>query len=133
MRLPFIVDHDDRDRLTEGTVTAFQTILGVYFDFVQREKFAKLKKLRKSQANLPMAEYRTNLIETLKNNQVVIVAGDTGCGKSTQVRDNSLKLLFWSYIYHKYFVALKGTRISSPRCNVAPDSFENRVSIGSSL
>ena len=101
-RYDFLSDHDDRDRLTEGTVSAFQTILGVYFDFVQREKFAKLKKLRKSQANLPMAEYRTSLIETLKNNQVVIVAGDTGCGKSTQVRGNELKLLVLSYIYHKY-------------------------------
>ena len=78
-------DREDRDRLNEDTVSAFQTILGVYFDFVQREKFAKLKKLRKSQASLPMAEYRTELIDTLKDNQVVILAGDTGWGKSTQV------------------------------------------------
>ena len=36
-------------------------------------------------------------------------------------------------IYLSQICCKKGTRISSPRCNVAPDSFENRVSVGSSL
>jgi len=37
------------------------------------------------QANLPVAQYKEEIIETVKNEKVVIIAGDTGCGKSTQI------------------------------------------------
>ena len=66
-------------------VTQFQTILSTYINFLQKEKLAKLKKLREGQANLPIAEYKEQILEKLRDNQVLIVAGDTGCGKSTQV------------------------------------------------
>ena len=66
-------------------VEQFRTILGVYLNFLQREKFSKLRKLRASQASLPIADYREEIISSLRDHQVVIVAGDTGCGKSTQV------------------------------------------------
>jgi hypothetical protein len=39
-------------------VKEFQKILSLFVDFLQKEKFAKLKKLRESQANLPIAEFR---------------------------------------------------------------------------
>lgn len=42
-------------------------------------------KLRIDQSVLPIANFRTELLSTLSKHQVVIVAGDTGCGKSTQV------------------------------------------------
>ena len=78
------VDYSD-EILTEEMVSEFQTILGSFIDFLQKDKFTKLKKLRQSQANLPIAEYRQEILETLEKNQVIIIAGDTGCGKSTQV------------------------------------------------
>ncbi len=86
-RIPFQDDeyYDRRSILTEEAVSEFQNILALYIDFLQKEKFAKLRKLREAQANLPIAEFRQNILETLEQNQVVIVAGDTGCGKSTQV------------------------------------------------
>ncbi|KAJ7706044.1 P-loop containing nucleoside triphosphate hydrolase protein [Mycena rosella] len=34
---------------------------------------------------LPIAEYRDEIIETLENSQVLVLSGETGCGKSTQV------------------------------------------------
>ena len=86
-RIPF-QDRDrrsDDDYLSEAAVSEFSHILTLYLDFLQREKFNKLKKLRRNQADLPIAEYRNEIIEKLKENQVIIVAGDTGCGKSTQV------------------------------------------------
>ena len=58
-------------------VTQFQTILSTYINFLQKEKFAKLKKLREGQANLPIAEYKEQILEKLRDNQVLIVAGDT--------------------------------------------------------
>jgi len=82
-RLPF--RDDPREGLSESKVMKFRSIVSIYIDFLQREKFNRLKKLRKSQANLPIAEYREKILDTLESEQVLIVAGDTGCGKSTQV------------------------------------------------
>jgi len=71
--------------LTLDMLTEFQHILQIFINFLQKEKMAKLKKLRTSQSNLPIAEYKQQILDTVEENQVVIVAGDTGCGKSTQV------------------------------------------------
>ena len=80
-----VQDDEYEEILTEEMVSEFQTILGTYIDFLQKDKFNKLKKLRQSQANLPIAEYRQEILDSLEKNQVIIIAGDTGCGKSTQV------------------------------------------------
>ncbi|XP_035720217.1 probable ATP-dependent RNA helicase DHX34 [Vespa mandarinia] len=71
--------------LTKGLLLKFKYIISLYLDFKQKEKFTKLKKLRETQANLPVAQYKNEIIETIKQERVVIIAGDTGCGKSTQV------------------------------------------------
>ncbi|EDX16706.1 GD24459 [Drosophila simulans] len=63
----------------------FRHILLVYLDFRQTEKFQRIRKLRQTQRNLPIARFRKDLREALDTSRVVIVAGDTGCGKSTQV------------------------------------------------
>ena len=52
-------------------------------------QFSKLRKIKGDQENLPIFKYREKIIEAVKSNQVVIVAGDTGCGKSTQVTTKS--------------------------------------------
>ena len=54
-------------------------------------------KLKKDQANLPISHFREQIVDAVSNNQVVIIAGDTGCGKSTQVIGNIL--LFNKYYY----------------------------------
>ena len=94
-RIPYQDYDDKRNLLSPSMVEEFRQILTLYLDFLQKEKFAKLKKLRESQANLPIAEYRTEILKQVKDSQVVIVAGDTGCGKSTQVR---LKRLYYLLI-----------------------------------
>ncbi|XP_075158429.1 putative ATP-dependent RNA helicase DHX34 isoform X2 [Haematobia irritans] len=63
----------------------FQEIMLIYLDFKQKERFAKIKKLRKTQQNLPIYKYKSLLKTSLNETRVLIVAGDTGCGKSTQV------------------------------------------------
>ncbi|KZC06163.1 putative ATP-dependent RNA helicase DHX34, partial [Dufourea novaeangliae] len=73
------------EALTNKQLLKFQNILILYSDFKQKEKFTKLKKLRESQANLPVSQYKNEIIESVKSERVVIIAGDTGCGKSTQV------------------------------------------------
>ncbi len=48
-------------------------------------QYARLVKIRKDQHNLPIYQYKEKIIEAVRQYQVVVVAGDTGCGKSTQV------------------------------------------------
>ncbi|XP_050459020.1 probable ATP-dependent RNA helicase DHX34 [Cataglyphis hispanica] len=72
-------------QLTKLRLLKFRDVIVLYLDFKQKEKFSKLKKLRDTQANLPVARHKDEIIEMVKKEKVVIVAGDTGCGKSTQV------------------------------------------------
>lgn len=71
--------------LTESRLLQFRDVILLYMDFKQKEKFGKLKKLRDTQANLPVAQYKEEIVEMVKMEKVIIVAGDTGCGKSTQI------------------------------------------------
>ncbi|XP_017089101.2 probable ATP-dependent RNA helicase DHX34 isoform X1 [Drosophila bipectinata] len=63
----------------------FRQLILIYLDFRQKEKFQRIRKLRQAQRSLPIARFRCDLREALDNSRVLIVAGDTGCGKSTQV------------------------------------------------
>ncbi|XP_040903077.1 probable ATP-dependent RNA helicase DHX34 [Toxotes jaculatrix] len=56
-----------------------------FLDFSQRQSFGKLAKLCREQKNLPIFQYRDRIVELVRSHPVVVVAGDTGCGKSTQV------------------------------------------------
>ncbi|KAM9359030.1 putative ATP-dependent RNA helicase DHX34 [Symphorus nematophorus] len=56
-----------------------------FLDFSQRQSFGKLAKLRREQKSLPIFQYRDRIVELVRRHPVVVVAGDTGCGKSTQV------------------------------------------------
>ena len=42
--------------------------------------------------DLPIAERREELLQTIRDNQVVVVAGETGSGKSTQLPKMCLEL-----------------------------------------
>ncbi|KAL4468705.1 hypothetical protein ABPG74_005208 [Tetrahymena malaccensis] len=44
--------------------------------------FSKLQKERK---NLPIFKHRQGLLDKIKSNQISVIAGETGCGKTTQI------------------------------------------------
>lgn len=48
-------------------------------------QWAKIKRLKRDRENLPIAAFRQQLLNELSRQQVLVIAGDTGCGKSTQV------------------------------------------------
>lgn len=73
------------NELSREEFLEFKSIILFYIDFCQKQKFSKLVKLKKDQANLPISNFKEQIIDALGSNQVVIIAGDTGCGKSTQV------------------------------------------------
>uniref|UniRef100_A0A8C3WLY8 Probable ATP-dependent RNA helicase DHX34 n=1 Tax=Catagonus wagneri TaxID=51154 RepID=A0A8C3WLY8_9CETA len=66
-------------------VSEFRQALLHYLDFGQKQAFGQLAKLQRERAALPIAQYGDRILQMLKEHQVVVVAGDTGCGKSTQV------------------------------------------------
>ena len=43
-------------------------------------QFAKVVKIQKDREALPIAQYKQAIIDAVNNNQVVLIAGDTGCG-----------------------------------------------------
>lgn len=72
-------------KLSTRKVKQFLQIVVNYLEFRQKERFTKLRRLRQAQAELPVAKYRDEIIAAVAVEQVVLVAGDTGCGKSTQI------------------------------------------------
>ncbi|KAK6188313.1 hypothetical protein SNE40_004514 [Patella caerulea] len=80
-----LIDYDVERELTRDRVQQFKSILVHYLDFQQKQKLNKLKKIRRDQENLPIYQFRQMIVQMIKRHQIVIVAGDTGCGKSTQV------------------------------------------------
>ncbi|XP_018025029.1 probable ATP-dependent RNA helicase DHX34 [Hyalella azteca] len=84
-RLPPRDLEDKKKRLSRKRIEEFITIILLYLNFNQKKSFEKLQKLRKCQKELPIAGYRDAILQTVADNSIVIVAGDTGCGKSTQV------------------------------------------------
>ncbi|XP_035824394.1 probable ATP-dependent RNA helicase DHX34 isoform X2 [Aplysia californica] len=80
-----LVDYQTEKELTRDRVAQFRSILIHYLDFQQKQKFQKLHKIRLDQRNLPIYQFKRKILDLVKKHQVVVVAGDTGCGKSTQV------------------------------------------------
>ncbi|KAH0631464.1 hypothetical protein JD844_005796 [Phrynosoma platyrhinos] len=66
-------------------VRAFRLAFLHFLDFRQKQGFARLARLQGERAALPIVRYRDQLLKAVASSQVVVVAGDTGCGKSTQV------------------------------------------------
>ncbi|KAH7841076.1 hypothetical protein Vadar_025239 [Vaccinium darrowii] len=49
------------------------------------EKSPDLRKISEERAKLPIASFRDVITSTVESNQVVLISGETGCGKTTQV------------------------------------------------
>ncbi|XP_015262611.1 PREDICTED: probable ATP-dependent RNA helicase DHX34 [Gekko japonicus] len=69
----------------EARVQEFRRALLHFLDFQQKRSFARLAQLQRDRAALPIARFREALLTAVARSPVVVVAGDTGCGKSTQV------------------------------------------------
>ncbi|KAF0991171.1 hypothetical protein HZS_5814, partial [Henneguya salminicola] len=77
MSLKFHVSSED--------INNFKTAYCLFINFLQKQNFNKLKKIKKFQNDLPIAHFKDQILYLLKTHPVIIIAGDTGCGKSTQV------------------------------------------------
>uniref|UniRef100_A0A158Q929 Helicase ATP-binding domain-containing protein n=1 Tax=Elaeophora elaphi TaxID=1147741 RepID=A0A158Q929_9BILA len=80
-------EKDDLDlrEVPEHVLSEYTFALSSFIAYENRVKFNQLRRLRASQKNLPIWEKRDEILETLQNAKILLIAGDTGCGKSTQV------------------------------------------------
>ncbi|KNC79654.1 hypothetical protein SARC_07956 [Sphaeroforma arctica JP610] len=81
----------EHTQISESAYDSFVYHVEQYAHFLLTGTFRKLDTLRKAQANLPIASHNDEIVQLLKSNQVVVLAGDTGCGKSTQLPAYLLK------------------------------------------
>ncbi|EER12227.1 ATP-dependent RNA helicase protein, putative [Perkinsus marinus ATCC 50983] len=63
----------------------FEDALRFYTDMRLKQSNQKLRSLMSSRTALPIAKHREQILAALESSRIVLIAGDTGCGKSTQV------------------------------------------------
>lgn len=92
-----------------------------FLDFRMRRSLAKVLKLRRDRAALPIASFQGAIVHAVASNPCVLVAGDTGCGKSTQVYYKDGRLVQRTLVFIFLFnVGAKGdSTIQLPRTTVA--------------
>ncbi|XP_029475820.1 probable ATP-dependent RNA helicase DHX34 [Rhinatrema bivittatum] len=73
------------ERIPGERLAEFRMAVLHFLDFTQKQGFARLAKLQRERSSLPITQYRDKIVQVLREHRVVVVAGDTGCGKSTQV------------------------------------------------
>ncbi|CAH1184516.1 unnamed protein product [Phyllotreta striolata] len=84
-KLPVLDRRGNKIEISPEDFKDFLLVIRVYQDFQQKSDFAKLHKLKLFQNDLPIAQHKREILDKLKQSRVLLIAGDTGCGKSTQV------------------------------------------------
>ncbi|KAJ9156652.1 ATP-dependent RNA helicase DHX29 [Pleurostoma richardsiae] len=69
----------DRAKMTSGDPEFYQ---GIWHRKASTQKF---QSMLHSRMQLPMWAFRDQVVDTVEKEQIVIICGETGCGKSTQV------------------------------------------------
>ncbi|KAI3694040.1 hypothetical protein L1987_76998 [Smallanthus sonchifolius] len=91
----------------------------------------KLKQVTEDRSKLPIASFKDIITSTIESNQVVLISGETGCGKTTQVPQYLLDCM-WSKGDVCKIVCTQPRRISA--ISVAERiSFERGENIGESV
>uniref|UniRef100_A0A7E4W080 AAA_6 domain-containing protein n=1 Tax=Panagrellus redivivus TaxID=6233 RepID=A0A7E4W080_PANRE len=71
--------------LPADVVKCFRDVVALFHQVTNRINVEKCMNIRGTQKSLPIAAEEANIIATLGDHQILILAGDTGCGKSTQI------------------------------------------------
>ncbi|CEM06185.1 unnamed protein product [Vitrella brassicaformis CCMP3155] len=69
----------------EGDLLEFQRAIEHYRAFRKKSEDEKRRKMDEDRAKLPIAAYEREIVAAVKRFPVVLIQGETGCGKSTQV------------------------------------------------
>jgi HrpA-like RNA helicase len=74
----------------EGELIRHAIVL--FQDFRAKKNEGLKKKIEENRKALPVTPYANAIIQTLKKHRVLLIAGDTGCGKSTQGKHKARRL-----------------------------------------
>ena len=69
----------------EGAVKEMRQQLHMFEDFQQKKQLAATQKLQADRRKLPVTGYAEHILASLRERSVLVLAGATGCGKSTQI------------------------------------------------
>ncbi|KAI4835024.1 pre-mRNA-splicing factor ATP-dependent RNA helicase PRP2 [Plasmodium brasilianum] len=87
------------------------------FEDIKKRKEKKMKKMIDERKRLPIYSYRYDILKAIKNNKILILVGETGSGKSTQ-----LTQYLYECKYHLY-----GNIICTQPRRIACIAIANRV------
>lgn len=71
--------------LDEAKLKEARLRLHLFEDFGQKKRLGALQKMQRDRARLPIASCAAAILDALRGSQVLLLSGDTGCGKSTQL------------------------------------------------
>ncbi|CAL7939710.1 unnamed protein product [Xylocopa violacea] len=114
----------NKDDLKEDSETDV-SLNTISSDLIETDNFKSTGKVRRRQKNdtyLPIIDYREEILNNLENHQVLVINGDTGCGKSIQVPQ---------FIIDEYAIRKRHTCkiiVSEPR-RISAISLANRVAL----
>uniref|UniRef100_A0A1I7UYS9 RNA helicase n=1 Tax=Caenorhabditis tropicalis TaxID=1561998 RepID=A0A1I7UYS9_9PELO len=80
-----------------------------------------IRKINEKRSELPVQQYRNQIVQTVANNRVTLIKGETGCGKSTQVA----QFLLESYLQNSKAAHFNAV-VSQPR-RISAISLAERV------
>ncbi|KAJ3300017.1 DEAH (Asp-Glu-Ala-His) box polypeptide 34 [Borealophlyctis nickersoniae] len=69
----------------DNEVEVARHALVLFQDFQEKKRKELAQKIEKERSSLPIKPFEAKIVEAVRNNPVVLIAADTGAGKSTQV------------------------------------------------
>ena len=76
---------NSRDEREKDEHKNIRIALNLFADFKEKKLKNIKEKIKKVRDSLPIKAYEEEIVDAVKKNKVILIAGDTGCGKSTQV------------------------------------------------
>ncbi|KAI9029584.1 P-loop containing nucleoside triphosphate hydrolase protein [Phycomyces nitens] len=108
------IDNHDPDHASPKDNSFKRRIFSnVQHSFEKRLKTNGYKNLKRKRSELPIAAYRDDILQLVQDNQVIIISGETGCGKSTQVPQFLAESLLQDFTRWGSVVCTQPRRISA--------------------
>ncbi|KAK8805481.1 hypothetical protein WA158_002137 [Blastocystis sp. Blastoise] len=110
-------ENDEKDTRTDEQLKDSQSMANFFQGDQSSSDFAKHKSIQQQREFLPIYSVRDELVQIIRDNQVVVIVGETGSGKTTQLTQ---------YLYEEGFASRGMIGCTQPR-RVAASTVAGRV------